>query len=142
MRGWGKWRGEGDIGRGALPPFRCGNSLYSCYSLSNNGTIAHVCLSLNAVPCLPPLAPPPCTAPPLPPTSTPTPLSNCVFVLPDCVPSELTQAFHARYDMQLLCINLFFVFFPPVRRCNVINNAKSVSLPPKKKNSLSNTPDR
>ena len=27
-----------------------GNSLYSCYSLSNNGTIAHVCLSLNAAP--------------------------------------------------------------------------------------------
>lgn len=28
-----------------------GNSLYSCYFLSNNGTIAHVCLSLNAAPC-------------------------------------------------------------------------------------------
>lgn len=28
-----------------------GNSLYSCYSLSNNGTIAHVRFSLNAAPC-------------------------------------------------------------------------------------------
>lgn len=31
-----------------------GNSLYSCYSLSNNGTIAHVCLSLNAAPVFSP----------------------------------------------------------------------------------------
>lgn len=36
--------------RGAQPPFLRGNSLYTCYFLSNNGTIAHVCCSLKAVP--------------------------------------------------------------------------------------------
>lgn len=41
--------------RGAQPPFLCGNSLYSCYFLSNNGTIPHVRLSLIAAPTVSPL---------------------------------------------------------------------------------------
>lgn len=51
---WGK-----SFRRGAQPPFLCGNSLCTCYFLSNNGTIAHVCCSLNTAPASPPAPPHP-----------------------------------------------------------------------------------
>lgn len=55
-----------------------GNSLYSCYSLSNNGTIAHVCLTLRPAPCFFPRQ---CVC-----------LCVCMCihaVLPQCFPAEL-----------------------------------------------------
>lgn len=54
---WSCYRESPSEEERGLPSYvetRSGNSSYSCYSLTNNGTTAHVCLSLNSALVFPP----------------------------------------------------------------------------------------